>query len=489
MKKISCTLLAALFLFFGSTSTLAQEKKNSDFLLTTSSNEAKSAFSEGLQLNDLGDNQKARAAFEKAIQQDPQMAIAYLYLALLAPTPQEFGENLNKAKERLNGANDWEKLFYDYTETFLTDDANKRLSTAQKMVSLFPKNARAYAMLGDAYTNRNDFTHARQNYQKAVSIESSWPGGYSALANSYLFQDPRDFKKAELNATKITQLAPNNAGSFILLGDTYRAQNDLQKAHDAYSKAVLLNPESATALIKRGHALTYLGEFEKARADYQHASEIDVVPTTGLQYAAMTYLYEGEPQKALTALLDDAEKMGAMNKAAQATAAKFQLLTTAAQIAFHLGDAQKLQTIVEALQPLSDEIDNSLGAPEAKMSGQANMLFWQGAVKALNNDLAGATGKANEMKTVLEPIQNSRKLETYEALMGFISYQQKDYANAISHFQKTDMLDMYNKYWLAKAYEAAGQKDKAMAIYKDIANYNFNNIGYALVRNEVRKKM
>jgi hypothetical protein len=51
------------------------------------------------------------------------------------------------------------------------------------------------------------------------------------------------------------------------------------------------------------------------------------------------------------------------------------------------------------------------------------------------------------------------------------------------------MQNVYDKYWLAKAYEAAGKKEKASAIYKELANYNFNNTGYALIRNEVQKKM
>ena len=44
---------------------------------------------------------------------------------------------------------------------------------------------------------------------------------------------------------------------------------------------------------------------------------------------------------------------------------------------------------------------------------------------------------------------------------------------------------MHTKYWLAKSNEAARNKDKAEALCKDISTYNFNGIGYALVRNEV----
>ena len=73
--------------------------------------------------------------------------------------------------------------------------------------------------------------------------------------------------------------------------------------------------------------------------------------------------------------------------------------------------------------------------------------------------------------------------------MGFISYSEKDFAKATEHFAKTNLQNMYNKYWLAKAYESAGQKEEATTLYKEIANYNFNNMGYALVRSEVIKKI
>jgi len=39
------------------------------------------------------------------------------------------------------------------------------------------------------------------------------------------------------------------------------------------------------------------------------------------------------------------------------------------------------------------------------------------------------------------------------------------------------------------ANEAAGNKDKAMSLFKEVAAYNFNDVGNALVRAEVKKKV
>jgi Tfp pilus assembly protein PilF len=162
MKKIVHVLLALSFLFCINTNTHAQNNPNKGVLFTTSSNEALSFFTDGLKYYDLGENTKAREYLQKAIKQDPTFASAYIYLATIAPTQQEFVVDLDKAKENISGANQWEKLLYNYTETYLTDNTEKRLATAQTMTTTFPSSARACLYLGQAYENRNDFMNARK---------------------------------------------------------------------------------------------------------------------------------------------------------------------------------------------------------------------------------------------------------------------------------------------------------------------------------------
>jgi tetratricopeptide (TPR) repeat protein len=67
--------------------------------------------------------------------------------------------------------------------------------------------------------------------------------------------------------------------------------------------------------------------------------------------------------------------------------------------------------------------------------------------------------------------------------------KKKKYADATGHFEKANPNDFYIKYLAAMAYEAAGKKDKANSLYKEIAAYNFNDVGNALIRNEVKKKV
>lgn len=483
-KNLPYLLLLLTFAYTGSI--ISQDV--SGLIFTTSSNEAKSYFSQGLKYADAGDQRRAREAFGRAIEQDPKLAVAYIYKANYAITPQEFADNLKMAKQNLSTASDWEKLFYEFTASYLNDDMNKRLAATEKMVQLFPEMARSYLYLGEAYSSEKNYEKARQQYLKAIELEPTWPMSYAALTNSYLFDSPTDFAKAEEMANKLLTLSPT-AQAQILLGDVYRAQNNLQKASEAYKKAVELDKESPVAFYKSGHAHTFMGEYEQARSDYEQAGKLDVMPTFSKQCIANTFLYQDQPAQALKIMLDEAAQAVYLEDAAKITSARYDLLSAAAQIAFHMKDADQLQSILESLKPLSEETGRTLGSEEARLNQKSNVLYWKGMIKALKGDYKNATAKAEEIKTLLQPIQNPRKLESYHELMGFISYSEKDFAKATEHFAKTNLQNMYNKYWLAKAYESAGQKEEATTLYKEIANYNFNNIGYALVRSEVIKKI
>lgn len=487
MKKIACFLFTALFVSAGIKPLFAQNN-NGGFLFTTSSNQASSTFQSALRFYDVGETKKARALFQQAIAQDPKFAIAYVLLATTAQSANEFVLNINMAKQNLASANAWEKLVYDYISANLTNNVDQQLATAKKMVEQFPKNPRSYSYLAGVYSNMKDFAKSRENAQREIAIDPKWPGGYFDLTNSYLFEDPRDFKQAEATALKLVNIAATN-GTYILLGDTYRAENNLAKAEETYSKAVQQDPESPEALYKRGHARTFLGQFDNARADYEKAGSLDESPIASRSMIALTYLYQDQPQKAMDGLISDADKYTQGMDAAKATAGKFDLLNSAAKIAAHTRNAQKLQEIVGWLKPLSESIDNTIGTEEAKLTGKADRLLWDGILQVLNSNFSDATKTASEIKTTLEPIKNPTKLNDYEFLMGCISIRQKDFANAITHFEMTNPFNVYHKYCLARAYEAAGQKEKANEIYKYLANYNFNSIDYALIRNEVKKKM
>lgn len=496
MKKNLRLLTLPLFvcLFSCNESTSTKEKtvstKITELPVTAKSTEAIASFQQGITELDLGDVKNARMSFTKAIEQDPGMGIAYLYRANTSTSSKEFADDIKAGKLKVDSASNWEKLYADYLSTNLSGDRTKGIEVLQKMATAYPDAARAQTELGNGYAGNNQFDKARELYQKAIQLNPTWVGGYSALANSYIFNEPKDLKKAEENSVKVVELAPKSAGAQITLGDCYRAQNDFAKAKAAYAKAVELNPTSPVAYYKEGHANTYLGNYDEARKNYADAGKNDVTKSGSILNTAYSYLYQNNTAAALSGLMDAAMKIdSSATDKAKAANEKYSYLTTCASVAVHNGDAATLKKLMPMILPLSEQLTNDLGTPEAKIFIQADKLNWETMLAYSEGRYDEAIAKAEAMKSVLDPIKDDRKLEGYHYNMGLVSMKQKKYAEAVSHFEKSDPNNIYNKYWLAKANEAAGNKEKATSLYKEVAAYNFNDVGNALVRSEVKKKL
>ena len=487
---IRLTMIGILAMGVFSGCKMNKKEKMTEIPATTQSKEALASFRQGITLMDQGDAQKARTFFMKAIEQDPKMAIAYILKSGTDFTNKEFADDMGKAKANLDGVTDWEKWYYDYTATFLNSDWNKRLQITQQIATAFPDAARPQVDLGFTYSNGKDETKARECFQKAITLDPKWVGGYNGLVNSYLFNDPKDAKKAEENALKVVELAPSSPGAEIALGDCYRAQNNLEKARDAYSKAVELDPTVPEAYYKKGHANTFLGNFDEARQNYMDGSKHDETSTNSMQFIAYTYLYAGDYKTALNWLLDQASKMNASGDAqAKATSTKFMCLQDCAGIAMFTNDAARLKEIVPMLEPLYEQMGNDLGTPEGKLTQKAQLLGQQAILATLEGNYELAKSKAEEEKTIVGPITDPGKLDGYEFTMGFINLKQKNAPDAISHFEKPKSNSVMSKYYLAMAYEANGNKAKAISLYKELSDYNFNGLDYALIRSEVKKKL
>lgn len=495
MKKILWLLSLPVFscLFSCSESASTKEKsvaKITEVSATTKSTEAMATFQKGMAELDLGDVKNARMSFTKAIEQDPAMGIAYLYRANTANSAKEYADDINAGKTKLDSASNWEKLYADYLSTNLAGDRTKGIEVLQKIATDYPDAARAQNDLGNGYAGNNKFDKARELYQKAIQLNPGWVGGYISLANSYMFNEPKDLKKAEENSLKVVELAPKSAGAQITLGDCYRAQNDFAKAKTAYAKAVELNPTSPEAYYKEGHANVYLGNYDEARKNYADAGKNDIVKSGSIINTAYSYLYQNNTQAALSGLMDAAMKSdSSATDKAKAANEKYNYLTTCASIAVHKGDTATLKKIIPMILPLSEQLTNDLGTPEAKIFVQADKLNWEAMLAYSEGKYDEAMAKAEAMKAAYDPIKDDRKLEGYHYDMGLVNMKQKKYAEAVSHFEKADPNNIYNKYWLAKANEAAGNKEKATSLYKEVAVYNFNDVGNALVREEVKKKL
>jgi tetratricopeptide (TPR) repeat protein len=119
---------------------------------------------------------------------------------------------------------------------------------------------------------------------------------------------------------------------------------------------------------------------------------------------------------------------------------------------------------------------------------EAQILFWESQLAARKGDFATAAAKAEEHKKLIENDRNPRRLEAYHSLLGLIELRKGNHAAAVQHYRNANLTDEYTRYHLALALEGAGQTEEARKIFADVAAFNFNSVGFALVRADAMKR-
>jgi len=457
--------------------------------ITTSSKEALALFEKGQFFLDVGRPQEANDLFKKALQLDPTFAYAHFNKALASASAPEFKQELDAAVK--NGKTEGEKLLAEISQTFISNDAKKRIELSEQLVKLYPESPRAWLALGGSQGSLNQNEAARKSFSKAVELKPDLVTGHIALAFNYLFGQPRDLKQAEIHMQKCTELAPKEAKCYENLGDVYRGMNKLEDARKQYTKALELDPTLSVVNLKKGHVNSFLGNYQEAFADYDKGIE-GAKASNRINYAnyrAFTHIHAGDANAAIQDLSKLVSSAGSLGLPAdEAGAAKIFTLTNEATIALDKNLFDQSKSILKQLGTVQEETAKQVQDPNFARLQKAALVLFEGQLAARQGDFATAKAKAEENRKLMEADANPRKLEGYYGLLGLTALLQKDYKAAIENYKKSDLTVIYNKYHYAESLENAGQKSEAQQLYKDIAGWNFNSVDYALVRKDAIKR-
>jgi tetratricopeptide (TPR) repeat protein len=458
--------------------------------MTTSSDVARGHFLDGLAASDMGRPEDAREQFELAVEADPDFALAYWGMAINANSFEAFAENLERANELAEGASEAETLLIVSLQKGFENNLEGQLELSEQLVELQPDSPRARLTLAFAQANLGHYEDERATAMKAAELAPRFVPTYAQLGNSYLFNEPRDFTKAEEYMRKVVELAPDEQNSYDLLGDVYRAQGNLAEARDSYTRAAELDPTNGTPLQQRGHVNSFLGNWEEARADYDAAMELsdpDIRANFGT-WRAYVSIYEGNPEAAVAELNELSASVDEMEISAPRSA-KINALVNVATIATHTGMYDEAETALDQSRILMMEQAEEIGTEEFRRSQEAFLAYSDGMLAARKGEFGTAVGKAEEYMAIVEPDANPRKNESAHEVMALTALLQDDYEGAVEHYLQTDPSNVYAKYHLALAYKGAGETEKAEELFKEVADYNFSEVGYALVREGALEKI
>lgn len=457
--------------------------------ITTTSDDARMHFLAAQREQDLGRNFEALDHYSRAVRADSTFAFGYLGVANVSQSLAEFKANLARAERLASGVSEAERIQIQIARRGFENDVSGQLALAQELVSKFPDSPRAYLVLAGVQAGLNRTGEARESYGRALALAPNLLAAHTAVGITYLFNEPRDFSQALVHFQRAEGLAPNEPSTHDFLGDAYRALNDMPSARREYTRGHELNPRDAGLLQQRGHVNSFAGDFAAARADYDSALALGRGNEKGFfaPFRAYVSVYAGDPSgaiKELNQLVVQADGMGMPDP----LAVKVNALTNVALIAIETRDFAAAEAALQQRMPLMEQQSAQAASPGFKRNQDANNAYFSAWLAARKGDYGAASRDADRMAAIVAPDANPRKMEPVHQLKGFIAAYQGNAKEAASHFAQGNLQDPYIKYNYAVALAGSGGGEKAKSLYKDLAIYNFNSLGYALIRREAQQK-
>lgn len=435
----------------------------------------------------------ANKKFLAAAAADPSFAMAHLMAATTSASTEGFVSNLGLASANKGNTTRGEQLIIEAFERLLAGDAQGAIAATQELTELHPDSPRAWVFLGGAYQNVNNSADARTAFAKAIELDPSHVPGHINLGNNFLTQEPKDFARAEEHFMHAMALTPKEPNPYDLLGDVHRAQGNLEAAYQDYTKAAELAPDLGSGLQQRGHVNSFLGNYDEARADYTRAAELEDARGSNAGpnfqvFRAYVSLHEGDHDAAIAELQEIANEMASASMEG-ATDVRVGALLNIALIAIEDGNGDVAgAAIADAAASLRQQADD-IDSDDVRDGAEATISYFEGMLAARMGDAEGAAAKALEFQGHVASNTNPRKLERMHGILGMAAYYQDDFAGAVEHLSNGNHVNnMYIKYYLARATEAAGNAEAAAQLYSELAVYNFNGPGYAMFRKDILAK-
>jgi serine/threonine protein kinase/Tfp pilus assembly protein PilF len=213
--------------------------------VTTSSMEAYRYFLRGRDSYERLYNDDARRYLEKAIELDPNFAVAHLYLAWVYDRLRDLSrrnESFEKAKALADRATKKERLYIEaaYART-VEQDQDKRYQLLRQTAREYPREKLAHHYLASYYRGKRQFYQAVEEYKKVLELDPSYGWALNELA--YMYTDIEEFEQAAEYFQRYASISPGDANPIDSMGELYFRMGKLDKAIEKYKEALEVKPD------------------------------------------------------------------------------------------------------------------------------------------------------------------------------------------------------------------------------------------------------
>jgi serine/threonine protein kinase/tetratricopeptide (TPR) repeat protein len=259
--------------------------------LTTESTEAYINYDKGIDALYKFYYDKAHQYFLKALELDPEFALAYLGVArtyALQRNIKARNAAMEKASAYADHAGHKEKLYIEAWHAFWVEQNNeKRAQVLKEIAEKYPKEKQAHFDLGGAYEYQGLLNEGIKEFQAALDLDPQFAIALNEISGVYIMMGEPN--KAIEYAKRYAAACPNDPNPLDSLGVRYFSVGKLDLAIEKFKQALALNPNFSFSLKNIGYAYALKEEYGEALAwANEYAARSDSVG-----FKAEAYLLKG----------------------------------------------------------------------------------------------------------------------------------------------------------------------------------------------------
>jgi tetratricopeptide (TPR) repeat protein len=475
-----CLFVVLAFVFIVPFDLLAQVK---DVPVTTASKDAMSLFLAGRDKFENLELVAAATLFDKAIEKDPDFALAYLYRSQSGGGYNIYRQNLDKAVALSDKVSEGEKLQISYSKAFADGNGQKQKEILEQLLTAYPGDKRIQSLAGEYYYTINDFENALSHFKNSADIDVNYAPVYNMIG--YCQSALNNYPEAEKAFKSYIRLVPNSPNPYDSYAELLLKEGKYDESIVQYKSALEKDPQFATSLAGIGNNFVFKGDLESARKYYQEYSDKSVSVNGKLDalfLKAVTYVHEGKKEEAV-ATFDQyralAEKENLPTNSINSYA--FQGFT-----ATESGDPASGMNYFNKATDLISKSDLPATTKENLIT---NSMLWKFYSLTANNDLDKAQAEYEKCKERIESRKNPNEVMFLNSLLGLLEIKKGDYDKALNYFSQADNQDPWTWYFTAVAYGKKGDTENSEKLLDKVTTYNVNSLNLAFVRNHAKEEL
>ena len=447
--------------------------------VTTSSPRARALYKKGmadyknLYLERCNDDWRA------AVKQDPNLALAWAWIAFNSTNPQEVSAAREKAKALAPKVTPGERLMIVWIAKVQEGDYIGGISAMNDMLEIYPKDKHLFYLAANWLMGEDGNDQAQRLLEKALVIDRNFPAALNDLA--YVDARNRKFDKALAAMDRYVALLPREPNPQDSYGELDRMAGNFEGSLQHYRAALNIDRDFVTSQLGLGDTYALMGNQEQARVEYDKAVRSAHNEADRLTYSmqkAMTWVREGKFAEADQQFQQIAETAHAKQQDLQ----KAQAFRT-------MGEYQADDnTALIDLKQAEDALEHQATISKSDKDEELSRILRNRAVRAAHSgDQALAEKSLKELEAMATNSRNRVILSSYNGAAGTLLMDQKKYDEAISNLEE-DQDNPFTMELLVQAYYHAGQSDKLHEAEARLRGTNVPTMEQALVVPAVRLK-